>query len=74
MCFTVIDLFFSSVLALDTQTHENSLVERKEQWRRDEEERKRNAPDPTVPAGHTLMPESERQETLESLKQSMNNS
>ncbi|XP_047236244.1 enkurin domain-containing protein 1 [Girardinichthys multiradiatus] len=44
------------------------LEERKKQWRKEEEERKRNAPDPTVPAGHTLMPESERQETLKSLK------
>ncbi|XP_035999860.1 enkurin domain-containing protein 1 isoform X2 [Fundulus heteroclitus] len=44
------------------------LEERKEQWRKEEEEKKRNAPDPTVPAGHTLMPESERQETLKSLK------
>ncbi|XP_033475035.2 enkurin domain-containing protein 1 [Epinephelus lanceolatus] len=45
------------------------LEERKEQWQREEEERRRNAPDPTAPAGHTLMPESERQETLKSLKE-----
>ncbi|XP_018529177.1 enkurin domain-containing protein 1 [Lates calcarifer] len=45
------------------------LEERKEQWRKEDEERRRNAPDPTVPAGHTLMPESERQETLKSLKE-----
>ncbi|XP_071339632.1 enkurin domain-containing protein 1 [Trachinotus anak] len=45
------------------------LEERKEQWRKEEEERKRNTPDPTIPAGHTLMPESERQETLKSLKE-----
>ncbi|XP_042344708.1 enkurin domain-containing protein 1 [Plectropomus leopardus] len=45
------------------------LEERKEQWQREEEERKRNAPDPTAPAGHTLMPESERQETLKSLQE-----
>ncbi|XP_054467552.1 enkurin domain-containing protein 1 [Anoplopoma fimbria] len=46
------------------------LEERKEQWHKEAEERRRNAPDPTVPAGHTLMPESERQETLKSLKES----
>ncbi|XP_072289147.1 enkurin domain-containing protein 1 [Eucyclogobius newberryi] len=46
------------------------LQERKEQWRREEEERRRRAPDPSAPAGHTLMPESERQETLKSLKES----
>ncbi|XP_058493180.1 enkurin domain-containing protein 1 [Solea solea] len=45
------------------------LEERKEQWRREEEERRRNTPDPRTPAGHTLMPESERQETLKSLKE-----
>ncbi|KAF3695579.1 Enkurin domain-containing protein 1 [Channa argus] len=45
------------------------LEERKEQWRKEEEERRRTAPDPTVPAGHTLMPESERQETLKSLQE-----
>ncbi|XP_056150217.1 enkurin domain-containing protein 1 [Lampris incognitus] len=46
------------------------LEERKEQWRREAEERRRNIPDPTVPAGHTLMPESERQTTLQSLQKS----
>ncbi|XP_068559841.1 enkurin domain-containing protein 1 isoform X2 [Cebidichthys violaceus] len=45
------------------------LEERKEQWHKEAEERRRNAPDPTVPAGHTLMRESERQETLKSLKE-----
>ncbi|XP_038558493.1 enkurin domain-containing protein 1 [Micropterus salmoides] len=45
------------------------LEQRKEQWQKEEEERRRNAPDPTVPAGHTLMPESEREETLKSLKE-----
>ncbi|KAK2837850.1 hypothetical protein Q5P01_015062 [Channa striata] len=47
------------------------LEERKEQWRKEEEERRRTAPDPTIPAGHTLMPESERRETLKSLLESM---
>ncbi|XP_031583798.1 enkurin domain-containing protein 1 isoform X2 [Oreochromis aureus] len=45
------------------------LQERKEQWRKEKEERRRNAPDPTIPAGHTLMPENKRQETLKSLKE-----
>uniref|UniRef100_A0A3B4ZUA5 Enkurin domain containing 1 n=1 Tax=Stegastes partitus TaxID=144197 RepID=A0A3B4ZUA5_9TELE len=44
------------------------LEERKEQWRKEEEERRRNAPDPSAPPGHTLMPDSERQETLKSLE------
>ncbi|KAJ8285972.1 hypothetical protein GJAV_G00033050 [Gymnothorax javanicus] len=44
------------------------LEERKQQWRREEEERRKNAPDPTIPPGHTQMSEQERQETLESLK------
>nr|XP_006625653.2 PREDICTED: enkurin domain-containing protein 1 [Lepisosteus oculatus] len=45
------------------------LQERKEKWRREAEERRRNAPDPSVPLGHTQLPEKERQETLDSLKQ-----
>lgn len=52
-------------------THTHSLEERKEQWHKEAEERRSNAPDPAVPAGHTLMDESERQETLKSLKESM---
>ncbi|KAK0153573.1 Enkurin domain-containing protein 1 [Merluccius polli] len=46
------------------------LEERKEQWRKEKEERRKNAPDPTIPAGHTLMTEKERQDTLQSLKES----
>ncbi|XP_028853154.1 enkurin domain-containing protein 1 [Denticeps clupeoides] len=45
------------------------LEERKEQWRREAEERRRNAPDPSAPAGHTLMPERERVTNLTKLKE-----
>ncbi|XP_010782519.1 enkurin domain-containing protein 1 isoform X1 [Notothenia coriiceps] len=45
------------------------LEERKERWQIEEEEKRRNAPDPTAPTGHTLMPENKRQETLKSLKE-----
>ncbi|XP_068461465.1 enkurin domain-containing protein 1 [Clinocottus analis] len=45
------------------------LEQRKEQWQKEAEEKRRNAPDPSVPAGHTLMRESERRETLKSLKE-----
>lgn len=34
------------------------------------EERLRNLPDPDTPPGHTMMPESQRLDTLGSLKQS----
>lgn len=34
------------------------------------EERKANAPDPDLPLGHRLMPEQERVQTLDKLKQS----
>ncbi|XP_030645329.1 enkurin domain-containing protein 1 [Chanos chanos] len=44
------------------------LEERKEQWRKEAEERKRNTPDPSAPPGHTLMADKERRETLQSLK------
>lgn len=47
-----------------------SLLERKELWRRQTEERLRNLPDPDTPPGHTMMPESQRLETLSNLKQS----
>ncbi|NWU89354.1 ENKD1 protein, partial [Upupa epops] len=46
------------------------LLERKELWRRQTEERLRNLPDPDTPPGHTMMPENQRLETLGSLKQS----
>ncbi|XP_054856819.1 enkurin domain-containing protein 1 isoform X2 [Eublepharis macularius] len=46
------------------------LMERKDLWRREAEERRRNMPDPAMPPGHTLMPESQRVETLNNLKQS----
>ncbi|XP_048852767.1 enkurin domain-containing protein 1 [Brienomyrus brachyistius] len=45
------------------------LEQRKEQWRQEEEEKRRNTPDPSIPAGHSLMSEKERQETLQSLKE-----
>ncbi|XP_061585499.1 enkurin domain-containing protein 1 [Cololabis saira] len=44
------------------------LQERKVQWCKEKEERERNAPDPTVPPGHTRMPDSEREGTLKTLK------
>uniref|UniRef100_A0A8C1SE29 Enkurin domain containing 1 n=1 Tax=Cyprinus carpio TaxID=7962 RepID=A0A8C1SE29_CYPCA len=46
------------------------LEQRKLQWKKEEDERRRNTPDPSVPAGHTQMSERERQETLRSLKDS----
>ncbi|NWY64741.1 ENKD1 protein, partial [Erithacus rubecula] len=46
------------------------LLERKEQWRRQREERLRNLPDPETPPGHTMMAESQRLDTLSSLQQS----
>ncbi|XP_077165593.1 enkurin domain-containing protein 1 [Paroedura picta] len=46
------------------------LLERKDHWRKEAEERRRNTPDPAMPPGHSLMPESQRVETLNNLKQS----
>ncbi|XP_062911418.1 enkurin domain-containing protein 1 [Mobula hypostoma] len=45
------------------------LIERRNQWRKEEEERQKNIPDPSMPPGHTRMPEDERLETLSSLHQ-----
>ncbi|XP_054629815.1 enkurin domain-containing protein 1 [Dunckerocampus dactyliophorus] len=46
------------------------LEQRKKQWRKEEERRRKNAPDPSVPPHHTLMADSEKQETLKSLQES----
>ncbi|XP_060131971.1 enkurin domain-containing protein 1 isoform X2 [Zootoca vivipara] len=46
------------------------LIERKDHWRKEAEERQRNMPDPSMPPGHAMMPESQRLETLNDLKQS----
>lgn len=46
------------------------LEDRKAQWREEEEYRRANAPDPNCPKGMTVMPESERLETLEVLQNS----
>lgn len=43
------------------------LQVRKEHWKKTEEERIANTPDPEMPPGHRLLPEKERQETLKLL-------
>lgn len=48
----------------------HSLLERQELWRRNEEERIASLPDPSIPAGHALMPNAERLNTLELLETS----
>ncbi|XP_053392712.1 enkurin domain-containing protein 1-like isoform X2 [Mercenaria mercenaria] len=45
------------------------LRTRKEQWKKEEEDRIANAPDPSCPEGHRVLPEAERRETLDLLKQ-----
>ena len=47
---------------------DSSLLNRQKQWAKDEEERKRNIPDPDLPPGHRIMPKPEQQETLKKLK------
>lgn len=44
------------------------LKSRQEQWKKDEEERIANTPDPSVPEGHRVLPDNERQETLALLR------
>ncbi|GAB1293583.1 Enkurin domain-containing protein 1 [Apodemus speciosus] len=46
------------------------LLERRDLWRKEAEARQRSQPDPSMPPGHTLMPESQRLETLNNLLQS----
>ncbi|XP_078095446.1 enkurin domain-containing protein 1 [Mustelus asterias] len=45
------------------------LIERRNQWSKEAEEQRKNIPDPSMPPGHTRMPENERLETLNSLQQ-----
>jgi hypothetical protein len=47
------------------------LEERKAQWEEQEAERIRNAPDPNCPRGMCIMPESERLDTLRTLRESL---
>ena len=47
-----------------------SLQQRKKQWKKEEEERVANAPDPECPEGHRVLPDAERRETLQLLKDS----
>ncbi|CEG35535.1 Enkurin domain [Plasmopara halstedii] len=47
------------------------LMERKEQWAREEEERRKNAPDPDCPPGMILLDEDERVHTLDVLRISL---
>lgn len=44
------------------------LKVRQEQWKQEESERIANMPDPSIPPGHTLMPQEERLQTLASLQ------
>ena len=46
-----------------------SLVSRRQQWKKTEEERIANRPDPSIPPGHTLMSQQERRHTLGVLSQ-----
>lgn len=50
----------------------NYLENRRHQWQLEEQERIANLPDPDCPKGMILMPEKERIETLETLKNSRN--
>lgn len=72
----------ASVTALDTLRKKNEetldhynmgevpkyLINRKKNWRKEEEERIANTPDPAMPPGHRQLPEKERQETLSLLQ------
>ncbi|XP_002156345.2 enkurin domain-containing protein 1 [Hydra vulgaris] len=59
----------------EIQEHKKGVIpkyldERKKEWQRLEEERIANLPDPSIPAGHTLMPDEQRKSTLQLLKKS----
>ncbi|XP_075037759.1 enkurin domain-containing protein 1 [Mixophyes fleayi] len=45
------------------------LLDLKETWKKEREDRKQRTPDPSLPPGHTLMPEHDRQQTLQNIQQ-----
>ncbi|XP_063799893.1 enkurin domain-containing protein 1-like [Pseudophryne corroboree] len=45
------------------------LLDLKDKWMKERAELKKQTPDPSMPPGHTLMPERERQDTLNKIKQ-----
>ncbi|XP_071996730.1 enkurin domain-containing protein 1 [Engystomops pustulosus] len=45
------------------------LQDLKAKWKKEQEELKKQTPDPSLPPGHTMMPEHECQETLNKIKQ-----
>ncbi|XP_078486279.1 uncharacterized protein LOC100185589 [Ciona intestinalis] len=47
------------------------LRSRQRQWDTQERDRIRNTPDPSVPEGHTVLPDKERKETLTTLRKSL---
>ena len=47
----------------------SSLVSRRQQWKKAEEERLASRPDPSIPPGHCLMSQQERRHTLDVLTQ-----
>jgi len=48
-----------------------SLVERKKQWQREAEDQRARDAEAAVPAGHRLMADDERQQTLQHVQTSM---
>ena len=56
-------------MRVNTMSLSFSLLERKEEWKKQEEERLASVPDPTVPPGHIVMSTSDRLKTLDTLKQ-----
>ncbi|XP_037671591.1 enkurin domain-containing protein 1 isoform X2 [Choloepus didactylus] len=59
-----------SLQVLAQVLEQQSLLERRDLWRREAEAHQHNQPDPAMPPGHTRMPENQRLETLSSLFQS----
>lgn len=48
----------------------SSLKDRQGEWKKEEERKRANTPDPSIPPGHALMPAVERRKTLDLLKDS----
>jgi len=66
----ILPLKISHISAASSLFLIRSLQSRQKRWQREDRERIRNMPDPTVPEGHTVLPDQERRETLATLKNS----
>ena len=58
------------LMSFSFQTFSSSLIDRRNQWSKEEEDRRKKLKEAEIPSGHRLMSEQERTDTLEKARQS----